>query len=83
MTKINASRKETAAWVLFVGIPGAIFSVIMGVIACVTIIGIPVGIRQFKFIKLLFTDDDVAVTFRPDAKHRLRGLYWYVFGGTR
>lgn len=81
MTKINASRKETAAWVLFVGIPGAIFSVIMGVIACVTIIGIPVGIRQFKFIKLLFTDDDVAVTFRPDAKHRLRGLYWYVFGG--
>ena len=81
MTKINASRKEKAAWVLFVGIWGALVSVIMGTIACVTLVGIPVGIRQFKFIKLLFTNDDVAVTYRPDASHRLRGLYWYVFGG--
>ena len=81
MTKINASRKETVAWILFVGIWGAIASAIMGAIACVTIIGIPVGIRQFKFIKLLFTKDNVAVTYRPDASHRLRGLYWYIFGG--
>ncbi len=81
MTKINATRKETVAWVLLIGVWGAFVSAVMGAIACITIVGIPVGIKHFKFIKLIFTTDDVAVTYRPDLQHRTRGLYWYIFGG--
>ena len=81
MTKIKSSKGQTAAWVLLVGAWGALVSALMGTIACLTIVGIPVGIKHFKFIKLLFTTDDVAVAYRPDFSHRAHGLYWYIFGG--
>lgn len=81
MTKINASAKHTVAWVLLVGAWSAFVSAVMGAVACLTIVGIPSGIKHFKFIKLLFTSDNVAVTYRPDYDHRAYGLYWYIFGG--
>lgn len=81
MTKINASAKHTVAWVLLVGAWSAFVSAVFGAVACLTIVGIPSGIKHFKFIKLLFTSDNVAVTYRPDYDHRAYGLYWYIFGG--
>ncbi len=81
MKKIKTSKGQTVAWVLLVGVWCAILSAVLGAVACLTIVGIPVGIKQFKFIKLIFTTDDVAVAYRPDAKHRFYGLYWYAFGG--
>lgn len=39
-------------WLIFSGIPLAIESAVLGVILCVTIIGIPFGLQQFKIAKL-------------------------------
>lgn len=39
-------------WIIFSGIPLAIESATMGVILCITIIGIPFGLQHFKIAKL-------------------------------
>jgi uncharacterized membrane protein YccF (DUF307 family) len=39
-------------WLLLTGIPMAIASAILGVIFCITIIGIPFGLQHFKIAKL-------------------------------
>lgn len=39
-------------WLIFSGIPLAIESAVLGVILCITIIGIPFGLQQFKIAKL-------------------------------
>lgn len=39
-------------WLLVSGIPLAIESAVMGVILCITIIGIPFGLQHFKIAKL-------------------------------
>lgn len=39
-------------WLLVSGIPLAIESAVMGVILCITVIGIPFGLQHFKIAKL-------------------------------
>jgi uncharacterized membrane protein YccF (DUF307 family) len=39
-------------WLIFSGIPLAIESAAMGVVLCITIIGIPFGLQHFKLAKL-------------------------------
>jgi len=39
-------------WILVTGIPLAIESVVLGLILCVTVIGIPFGLQHFKIAKL-------------------------------
>ena len=41
-------------WLLFCGQELAIVSLVLGLIFCVTIIGIPFGLQYFKFAKLAF-----------------------------
>ncbi len=81
MAKIKASNLQNVAWILFFGVWCAIFCALFGILACVSIVGIPVGIKQFKFIKYIFTKEDVAFAYRPSTRKRLLGLYWYAFGG--
>ena len=42
------------AWVIFCGIEIAITEIILGIACCITIIGIPLGLQHFKFVKLAF-----------------------------
>lgn len=39
-------------WILIGGIPIALSHLALGVLLCITIIGIPFGLQHFKFIKL-------------------------------
>lgn len=39
-------------WLLVSGLPLAVESAVMGVLLCVTIVGIPFGLQQFKLAKL-------------------------------
>ena len=39
-------------WLIVSGLPLAIEHAVMGVILCVTVIGIPFGLQQFKLAKL-------------------------------
>lgn len=42
-------------WILLCGLELAVAFVIMGLVLCVTIIGIPFGLQMFKFAKLSLT----------------------------
>ena len=41
-------------WIIFLGIWLAISHIIAGILQCITIIGIPVGIQNFKLAKIAF-----------------------------
>ena len=47
-----ASLLLNIIWLLVSGLPLAIESAIIGVLLCITIVGIPVGLQQFKLAKL-------------------------------
>jgi uncharacterized membrane protein YccF (DUF307 family) len=47
-----ASLLLNLLWIIFSGVPLAIESAILGVLCCVTIIGIPFGLQHFKIAKL-------------------------------
>lgn len=81
MAQIKASTKQNVAWILLIGVWGAILSSLLGIVSCLTVVGIPAGIKHFKFIKYLFTKENIALAYRPSTKRRLLGLYWYAFGG--
>ena len=40
-------------WIIFGGLFAAIGAFLSGIIACITIIGIPVGLQMFKFAKFV------------------------------
>jgi len=42
----------TIVWLIFAGIPLAIGHLVGGILLCITIIGIPLGLQNFKFIQL-------------------------------
>jgi len=39
-------------WLIVSGLPLAIESALIGVVLCITVIGIPFGLQQFKLAKL-------------------------------
>ena len=45
-------RDRNIIWLLVSGLPLAIESAIIGVLLCITIVGIPFGLQQFKLAKL-------------------------------
>lgn len=81
MTNSNSNTSFKAAWIIFVGLWGAIASALIGAICCATIIGIPFGLKHFKFIKLIFMPSNIAVATRTRKKHLLLNAGWALFGG--
>ncbi len=80
MAKTN-SKGARVAFILLVGIWSALMCIIMGVLCCLTIIGIPFGIKHFKFIKVLFMPMGTTVAYRPTGKTRALNICWGFFGG--
>ncbi len=81
MTNNNKSTAFKVVWVIFVGLWGAMFSALLGALCCMTIVGIPFGLKHFKFIKLIFKPRGVAVATRTRPNHMLLNLGWAIFGG--
>lgn len=67
-------------WFLIVGLGSAISWFLVGVIWCITIIGIPFGKQCFKFASLsLFPfGKEVTTNF---SKHPIANVLWIIFGG--
>jgi uncharacterized membrane protein YccF (DUF307 family) len=42
----------TLIWLIFAGLPLAFGHLLSGILLCITIIGIPLGLQNFKFIQL-------------------------------
>lgn len=67
-------------WIIFIGIWNSILTACLGVVQCLTIVGIPAGIISFKSIKLIFapTDKRVELNF---GKHPVLNIIWLILGG--
>ena len=67
-------------WCLVIGLWSALFYLFLGVILCITIIGIPFGKQLFKMAKLVFLPFGKEVNSNFD-KHPIANILWVVFGG--
>lgn len=71
-------------WIVFGGLLMAVIYFFLGIVYCVTIIGIPVGIQAFKMAKLSFFPFGAKVVDNPDPMslwHLFLNILWIVFGG--
>lgn len=67
-------------WFLLIGLWSAISCVCLGVACCITIIGIPLGLQYFKFIKLVFAPAGKVVVIKY-TRHPIMNTLWLIFGG--
>lgn len=81
MAKNMNSKGFFVAWVLLVGIWASIVSALIGTLCCLTIIGIPFGIKHFKLIPIIFMPSGKTVVYRPTPKRRVLNVLWCIFGG--
>lgn len=68
-------------WFLFGGIVGGLAWVLAGLIWCVTIVGIPVGVQCFKFASLAFWPFGKDVVYGGGAFSLIFNIIWVVLFG--
>ena len=69
-------------WIIFGGFFWSIFTFIGGLIACVTIIGIPLGIQLFKFARFVMWPFGKKVTpVSPSGFKLILNVIWAVLAG--
>lgn len=67
-------------WFLLIGLGSAIGWFFLGLLWCVTIIGIPFGLQAFKMAKLVLFPFGKIV--KSDfGKHPIANILWLIFGG--
>ena len=67
-------------WFIFFGLWLGIFSFILGVLGCISIILIPVGIKYIRLCSLVFFPFGKTVTANFD-EHPVRNAAWLALGG--
>lgn len=67
-------------WFILTGLWMAIMYCIIGVVWCITIIGIPFGKQAFKFAKLSLFPFGKTVT-KNFGSHPVANVIWIIFGG--
>ena len=67
-------------WIILIGIESWICNVVVGIVLCCTIIGIPFGLRYLKFTKLVFAPFGKKVEIHF-GKHGFLNVLWLIFGG--
>ena len=67
-------------WIIFTGLWSAILYFFLGILWCITIIGIPFGLQSFKFARLFIWPfgSHVQGNF---GKHPIANIIWMIFGG--
>ena len=67
-------------WIILIGLWTAISYYLLGIVWCLTIVGIPFGLQCFKFGKLSFAPFGKKVNTNF-GKHAILNVIWFVFGG--
>ncbi len=67
-------------WFIFGGFFLGLAWAILGVLLCITVIGIPFGLQCFKFAKLSFFPYGKKIDTHPE-KHPIANIVWAVFFG--
>lgn len=68
-------------WFLFGGIVLGLCWAIVGLLWCVTIVGIPVGVQCFKFAALCFAPFGKDIRYGGGPVSILLNILWLIFGG--
>jgi len=68
-------------WLLFIGWWLAMYYFIVGILCCITIIFIPVGIQWFKFAKLAFQPFGKDIEYAQSGGKIFLNVLWIIFGG--
>lgn len=68
-------------WFVFGGLWMGLGWTLAGVLWCITIVGIPVGLQCFKFARLAFFPFGKDVVYGGGAGSLLVNILWIVFGG--
>ena len=68
-------------WFLFGGILAGIIWYLVGLVWCLTIIGIPVGLQCFKLGRLSFFPFGKDVVLSGETTSLLLNIFWLIFGG--
>ena len=68
-------------WLIFGGFILALAWLIVGIMWCVSIIGIPIGVQCFKFAQLSFWPFGSEVVYGGGAGSLLVNILWLIFGG--
>lgn len=70
-----------ALWFLFGGIWMGLSWALIGLLWCITIVGIPVGVQCFKMAGLAFFPFGKEVNYGGGAGSALLNIVWILFGG--
>jgi len=68
-------------WFVLGGFLLGLFWLIFGVLWCLTIVGIPVGMQCFKFASLSFSPFGKEIEFSDSPVSLLLNILWLIFGG--
>jgi uncharacterized membrane protein YccF (DUF307 family) len=68
-------------WFIFGGIFSGLSWLIAGLLWCITIVGIPVGIQCFKFMELSFFPFGKQVVYGGGVGSLLLNILWIIFSG--
>lgn len=69
-------------WIIFGGLVNALAWLLAGVIWCITIVGIPVGMQCFKMASLQFAPFGKEVVTKNDGGVNIvLNIFWILFGG--
>ena len=68
-------------WFLLIGLWAGLAWLFLGILYCITIIGIPIGIQLFKFAQLSFFPFGKDVMFSEKTSSLLLNIIWLIFGG--
>lgn len=68
-------------WLIFGGFFAGLSWLVIGLLWCVTVVGIPVGLQCFKFAKLSFCPFGKEVEYDAGPVRLLLNILWLFFGG--
>ncbi len=78
---MNMKTIGNLIWFLFGGLWMGLGWPLVGLIWCISIIGIPVGIQCFKFARLAFFPFGKVIVYGGGAPSLLCNILWLIFGG--
>ena len=68
-------------WLIFGGFIGGLSWLVIGLLWCITIVGIPIGKQCFKMAKLTFVPFGKTVEYGGGPVRLLINILWLIFGG--
>ncbi len=68
-------------WIIFGGLLSALGWIGTGILYCITIIGIPVGLQCFKLSSISFNPFGKEIRYEGGAGSFILNVLWFLFGG--